>query len=81
MLGHREDGPFTIEPVVISSVTAYYMVVNAAGIPVAQGSLSLCRRTMGLPNADPDPRPPSPPAAPASRPAPAAPPPRQASLF
>lgn len=81
MLAHRTDGPFTIEPVVIGSVTAYYMVVNAAGVPVAQGSLSLCRRTMGLPNADPDPRPPSPPAAAAARPAPAAPPPRQASLF
>lgn len=80
MLGHRKDGPFTIEPVVIGAVTAYYMVVNAAGVPVAQGSLSLCRRALGLPDADPDPRPSTPPAS-AARPASAAPTPRQASLF
>lgn len=80
MLGHRKDGPFAIEPVVIGSVTAYYMVVNAAGMPVAQGSLSLCRRTLGLPDATPDPRPSAPPA-PAAQPASAAPTPRQASLF
>ena len=80
MLGHRKDGPFTIEPVLIGSVAAYYMVVNAAGMPVAQGSLSLCRRTLGLPDAAPDPRPSAPPA-PAAQPASAAPTPRQASLF
>ncbi|MFG1187807.1 hypothetical protein [Xanthobacter aminoxidans] len=80
MLKHRHDGPYTIEPVIIGSVAAYYMVVNAAGMPVAQGSLSLCRRTLGLPDADPDPRPSAPPA-PAAQPASAAPTPRQASLF
>ncbi|MFG1270816.1 hypothetical protein V5F40_22960 [Xanthobacter sp. DSM 14520] len=81
MLKHRQGGPFTIEPVVIGSVTAYYLVVNAAGVPVAQGSLSLCRRTLGLPDLDTAPQSPSPPQSPPTPAREPPPPPRQASLF
>ncbi|WP_234053684.1 MULTISPECIES: hypothetical protein [unclassified Xanthobacter] len=47
-----KHGSFTIEPVVIAGAAAYYMVVDAKGCPVAQGSLSLCMGVLDTPSSD-----------------------------